>query len=130
MHTVSFPLPSVLFDSRSVPAAPRHTRRPIRAPPVHEIYGGSIRGPPLLQTDKFQPQSNRPLSVPGEPSRHQGKFPMELRQLVSDHDRQIFATCLAQARATRGVGFKETTRSVLGKAHIQYGNLYAIFDED
>jgi hypothetical protein len=55
---------------------------------------------------------------------------MELRQLVSDRERQIFAACLAEARATRGIGFKETSISAMGRAHIQFGNLYAIFEEE
>ena len=55
---------------------------------------------------------------------------MELRQLISDDDRQIFAQRLTEARATRGFGFRETPRSVIGKAHIQFGNLYALFEED
>jgi hypothetical protein len=55
---------------------------------------------------------------------------MELRQLTSDHERQVFAKCLAQARATRGIGFRETTRSMIGNAHIQFGNLYALFEDE
>jgi hypothetical protein len=55
---------------------------------------------------------------------------MELRQLITDHERQIFATRLAEARATRGIGFRELSSSVLGKLHIQFGNLYAIFEEE
>jgi hypothetical protein len=55
---------------------------------------------------------------------------MELRQLVSDHERQIFAQRLTEARATRGFGFRETPRSVIGKAHIQFGNLYALFEDE
>jgi hypothetical protein len=59
-----------------------------------------------------------------------GKLKMELRQLITGHERQIFATCLAKARATRGIGFSETSRSVLGQAHIQFGNLYALFEDE
>ncbi len=55
---------------------------------------------------------------------------MELRRLISDHERQIFAKCLAEARATRGFGFRESPRSVVGKAHLQFGNLYALFEDD
>lgn len=55
---------------------------------------------------------------------------MELRQLIADNERQIFATRLAEARATRGIGFRELSGSVLGKLHIQFGNLYAIFDDE
>jgi len=55
---------------------------------------------------------------------------MELRQLTTDHDRQIFAKCLSEARATRGFGFRETSRSALGKAHLQFGNLYALFEDE
>jgi len=55
---------------------------------------------------------------------------MELRKLISDHERRVFAKCLAQARATRGIGFRETSRSMIGNAHIQFGNLYALFEED
>ena len=35
---------------------------------------------------------------------------MELRQLTTDHERQIFAKCLREARATRGFGFKDADR--------------------
>ena len=55
---------------------------------------------------------------------------MELRQLITDHERQIFAKYLAEARATRGFGFRETAGSVVGKAHIQFGNLYALFEAE
>jgi hypothetical protein len=55
---------------------------------------------------------------------------MELRQLITNQERQIFARCLGEARATRGFGFRETSRSMLGNAHIQFGNLYALFDEE
>ena len=55
---------------------------------------------------------------------------MELRQLVTDHERQMFAKNLAEARATRGVGFKETSISAMGRAHIQFGNLYALFEDE
>jgi hypothetical protein len=55
---------------------------------------------------------------------------MELRHLISDHERQIFAKCLSEARATRGIGFRETSCSVMGRAHIQFGNLYALFEDE
>src|SRR5579871_1082009 len=55
---------------------------------------------------------------------------MELRQLTSDHERLTFAKCLAEARATRGIGFRETSHSALGRAHIQFGNLYALFESE
>ncbi len=55
---------------------------------------------------------------------------MELRQLTTDQERQIFAKCLTEARATRGFGFRETPHSVIGKAHIQFGNLYALFEDE
>jgi len=55
---------------------------------------------------------------------------MELRQLISSHERQIFARCLNQARMTRGFGFHDTSRSMLTNAHIQFGSLYALFDDE
>ena len=55
---------------------------------------------------------------------------MELRQLTTDCERQIFAKCLAEARATRGFGFRETPGSAVGNVHIQFGNLYALFEDD
>lgn len=55
---------------------------------------------------------------------------MELRQLTTDSERETFAKYLAEARATRGIGFRETSRSLIGKAHIQFGNLYALFEEE
>lgn len=55
---------------------------------------------------------------------------MELRLLTTDHERQIFAECLAKARATAGYGFREASRSRLGKAHLMFGNVYAIFENE
>ena len=55
---------------------------------------------------------------------------MELRQLTTDSERQIFAQRMAEARTTRGIGWSETSRSVLGKAHITYGNVYALFENE
>jgi len=54
---------------------------------------------------------------------------VELRQLTTEHERQVFAKCLAEARATRGIGFKDTARSQLGKAHLSLGGLYALFEK-
>ncbi len=55
---------------------------------------------------------------------------MELRQLTSDCERRIFGDCLAKARATRGVGFRETAQSRFAMAHLMFGNVYAIFEND
>lgn len=55
---------------------------------------------------------------------------MELRQLSSENERRVFAKCLAEARATRGLGFKETVRSQLGSAHLAFGNLYALYERE
>jgi hypothetical protein len=55
---------------------------------------------------------------------------MELRQLTTDRERQSFAKCLAEARSTRGAGFRETARSRLGKAHLAFGYLYALFEDE
>jgi hypothetical protein len=55
---------------------------------------------------------------------------MELRQLTTDIERQLFDKCLTEARATRGAGFKETARSRLGKAHLAFGYLYALFENE
>jgi hypothetical protein len=55
---------------------------------------------------------------------------MELRQLTSENERRVFAKCLVEARATRGLGFKETARSRLGSAHLAFGNLYALYEDE
>lgn len=55
---------------------------------------------------------------------------MELRQLTSENERRVFAKCLVEARATRGLGFKETARSQLGSAHLAFGNLYALYEDE
>jgi hypothetical protein len=55
---------------------------------------------------------------------------VELRQLTTEHERQVFAKCLAEARATRGIGFKDTARSQLGRAHLSLGGLYALFEHN
>jgi hypothetical protein len=55
---------------------------------------------------------------------------MELRQLTSENERRVFAKCLVEARATRGLGFKETARSQLGSAHLAFGSLYALYEDE
>lgn len=54
---------------------------------------------------------------------------MELRLLSAEADKRAFAQSLAQARMTRGAGFSETKRSLVGEAHLAFGRLYALFDE-
>jgi hypothetical protein len=55
---------------------------------------------------------------------------MQLRQMISGTERQIFGECLEKARATRGVGFRETARSRLGQIHLMFGDLYALFENE
>ena len=38
---------------------------------------------------------------------------MELRQLTTDHERQVFGECLLKARTTSGLAFRETAQSRL-----------------
>jgi hypothetical protein len=54
---------------------------------------------------------------------------MELRLLSTDAERRAFARRLVEARITRGAGFVETNRSLMGEVHVQFGRLYALFDE-
>jgi hypothetical protein len=53
---------------------------------------------------------------------------MELRQLTTVGERQVFEQYLAKARATRGFGFRETGRSQVGRAHMAFGDLYGLFE--
>ncbi|HVN91117.1 MAG TPA: hypothetical protein VMT61_14990 [Candidatus Binataceae bacterium] len=53
---------------------------------------------------------------------------MELRQLITDHERQTFAKCLSKARAMHGLGFRDTSRSQLSRGHLAMGGLYALFE--
>jgi hypothetical protein len=55
---------------------------------------------------------------------------MELRLLTTELERQAFANCLTEARATRGIRWCETPRSHLGQAHLAFGNIYGIFEND
>jgi hypothetical protein len=55
---------------------------------------------------------------------------MELRQLTTEDDRQIFARCLTNARATRGAGFRDKAKSRLTESHLAFGDLYALFEDD
>jgi hypothetical protein len=54
---------------------------------------------------------------------------MELHRLTNRDERAEFARKLEEARATRGQGFREKGRSVLGEVHIAFGDLYAVYDE-
>jgi hypothetical protein len=53
---------------------------------------------------------------------------MELRQLKSDHERRIFGECLNNARANRGLGFREKPQSRFGAAHLRFGDVYGVFE--
>ena len=53
---------------------------------------------------------------------------MELRQLTTEYEREAFSRCVEEARATRGLRFRETMRSQLGRAHLTFGSLYALFE--
>jgi hypothetical protein len=55
---------------------------------------------------------------------------MELRQLTTDRERQIFGDYLVKARAMGGIGFRETAQSRLGLNHLMFGNVYAIFENE
>lgn len=55
---------------------------------------------------------------------------MELRRLTTELERQAFAHNLVQARVTKGAGFSETKRSVIGEVHLAFGRLYALFDDE
>ena len=53
---------------------------------------------------------------------------MELRQLTSERERQIFSERMEEARAKRGARYRETRRSNVGKIHLEYGLLYGLFE--
>jgi hypothetical protein len=55
---------------------------------------------------------------------------MELRLLVSEHERRIFADRLAEARSKLGLRFREKSRSQLAKIQLAYGNLYGLFERE
>jgi len=54
---------------------------------------------------------------------------MELRLLSSPADRSAFARNLVETRLSKGAGFCETGRSLVGEAHLAFGRLYALFDD-
>jgi hypothetical protein len=54
---------------------------------------------------------------------------MELRLLKSTEERQRFAHSLVETRVSKGAGFCETRRSLVGEAHLAFGRLYALYDE-
>ena len=55
---------------------------------------------------------------------------MELRLMKSETERRIFGQRMDEARARHGVGFKETSRSALGRVHMAFGELYALFEKE
>jgi hypothetical protein len=55
---------------------------------------------------------------------------MEIRQLTTDYERELFGKSLTKARATRGIGFRDKAGSCLGKVHLAYGGLYALFENE
>lgn len=53
---------------------------------------------------------------------------MQLRQLITERERQLFAESLANARASRGIGIKQRAQSRLENSHLTFGRLYALYD--
>ncbi len=54
---------------------------------------------------------------------------MELRLLESEAERAAFEQALTEARATKGSGFMEKRRSRLGRVHMAFADLWAVYDE-
>ena len=54
---------------------------------------------------------------------------MELRLLGSTEERREFAHNLVETRLSKGAGFSETRRSVVGEVHLAFGQLYGLFEE-
>src|SRR5260370_41146118 len=54
---------------------------------------------------------------------------METRLLETETERAAFEHGLTQARATKGSGFMEKRRSRLGRVHLAFADLWAVFDE-
>lgn len=55
---------------------------------------------------------------------------MELRLLTSEAERRVFGQRMVEARAKRGIGFTETKRSMLGKVHLAFSQLWGLFEHD
>lgn len=53
---------------------------------------------------------------------------MELRLLSTTDERREFAHNLVATRISKGAGFSETRRSLVGEAHLAFGQLYALYD--
>jgi hypothetical protein len=54
---------------------------------------------------------------------------MEARLLLTETDKRLFASNLVKTRTMKGAGFSETKRSHVGEAHLAFGQLYGIYDE-
>ncbi len=55
---------------------------------------------------------------------------MEIRSLSPQDERHCFEQALTRARAGAGVGFTEKPRSRIGRMHLQFADLYGVFDEN
>ena len=55
---------------------------------------------------------------------------MELRRIKTEAERRIFAERMNEARVRHGVGFTERPRSVLAKVHLQFAELYALYERE
>jgi hypothetical protein len=55
---------------------------------------------------------------------------MELRLLTDGRDREAFVERMTQARATHNGGFRETADSCIAKIHMQFGRMYALYDDE
>ncbi|HXW83620.1 MAG TPA: hypothetical protein VEJ86_04395 [Candidatus Binataceae bacterium] len=55
---------------------------------------------------------------------------MELRRLIDSEHRRLFGQRMSEARAKHGVGFTETPRSQLGRIHLAFAELYALYEND
>jgi hypothetical protein len=55
---------------------------------------------------------------------------MQLRQIIAEDERRLFAQALASARASRGVGIRQCAQSRLENSHITFGRLYALYKRE
>ena len=54
---------------------------------------------------------------------------MELRQLTTQSQRELFRSGMLEARAAKGGKFKESRRSRVSEIHITFGRVFGIFDD-
>src|SRR5580658_505157 len=103
---------------------------PLLLLPVHQSIHSARSCLPFSARNVPSIRTAHSRTIPGQIPRKEGEYFMELRFLSTESERRIFGQRMVEARAQKGVGFAETKRSLPGKMHVAFSQLWGLFERD